>query len=78
MGVYTNISAVNMDSAIETESCGEELADLIIEKQGGEFLHVDEILIDDAVEETHDEYGGWLIDLSKIGRGATHIYVHRG
>jgi len=31
----------------------------------------------DAVEETEDEYGGWIIDLSKIPKETTHIVVYR-
>jgi hypothetical protein len=29
-------------------------------------------------EETSEEYGGWIIDLSKVPPGATHIKVERG
>ena len=32
---------------------------------------------EDAVTETYDEYGGWVIDLSKLPKDATHIYIHR-
>lgn len=31
-----------------------------------------------SVTETDDEYGGWVIDLSKIPKNATHIVVYRG
>lgn len=37
-----------------------------------------EIDIDNAVEETEDEYGGLIIDLEKIPREVTHILVVRG
>lgn len=30
-----------------------------------------------CIEETEEEYGGWLIDLSKIPKKATHILVYR-
>jgi hypothetical protein len=32
----------------------------------------------ESISETNDEYGGWIIDLSKIPGGTTHIVVHRG
>ena len=32
---------------------------------------------EDAVTQTDDEYGGWVIDLSKLPKDATHIYIHR-
>jgi hypothetical protein len=42
----------------------------------GEFFDK-EIKIDDAVEETGEEYGGLIIDLEKIPRNVTHILVGR-
>ncbi len=31
----------------------------------------------DSIEETNDEYGGYLIDISKIPSEATHIVIYR-
>lgn len=31
-----------------------------------------------CIEETEDEYGGWLIDLSKVPQKATHLLVYQG
>lgn len=31
----------------------------------------------DCVQETNDEYGGWVIDLSSIPKEATHIVIYR-
>lgn len=31
----------------------------------------------DFIEETDEEYGGWLIDLSKLPKEATHIKIER-
>lgn len=33
--------------------------------------------IQDGIEGTYDEYGGWVIDLSKIPKDATHIVIYR-
>lgn len=30
-----------------------------------------------CIEETEEEYGGWLVDLSKIPEKATHLLVYR-
>lgn len=30
-----------------------------------------------CIEETNEEYGGWLVDLSKIPEKATHLLVYR-
>jgi hypothetical protein len=30
-----------------------------------------------CIEETEEEYGGWLIDLSKVPEKATHLLVYR-
>lgn len=30
-----------------------------------------------CIQETEEEYGGWLIDLSKIPKKATHLLVYR-
>lgn len=32
---------------------------------------------DDFYEETDEEYGGWIIDLSKLPKEATHIKINR-
>lgn len=32
----------------------------------------------DCIEETDEEYGGWIIDLSKVPANATHLHVSRG
>lgn len=44
-----------------------------IDRNPGREIYTDE----SAVEETDDEYGGWVIDLSKIPKDATHIKVTR-
>ena len=36
-----------------------------------------EIECDNFYEETDEEYGGWIIDLSKIPKEATHIKINR-
>lgn len=33
--------------------------------------------IEDFYEETEEEYGGWIIDLSKLPKEATHIKISR-
>jgi len=40
---------------------------------GAEVLH-DE----GAIRETDDEYGGWVVDLSKLPASATHIKIING
>ena len=30
-----------------------------------------------AISYTEDEYGGWVIDLSKLPKGTTHVAVYR-
>lgn len=36
-----------------------------------------EIEADDIVQETNEEYGGWLIKLSDLPKEATHILIRR-
>lgn len=33
---------------------------------------------DDVVQETEDEYGGWIIPVKDIPKDATHIVISRG
>lgn len=32
---------------------------------------------DSAITDTDDEYGGWIVDLSKVPKDATHIKITR-
>lgn len=81
MGVYTHIEFRNANdpefiaAKNGTEEEREEWQDLEgdFESRPGA-----EIKCREAVEETEDEYGGWIIDLSKIPKDATHIVIHRG
>ena len=34
--------------------------------------------INDFVQETEDEYGGWIIDVRNLPPGTTHIKIDRG
>lgn len=33
---------------------------------------------EDAIKYTNDEYGGWIVDLSKVPPGTTHVVISRG
>lgn len=39
--------------------------------------HVLDIEEEDFIEETEEEYGGWIIDLGKLPKNVTHIKVFR-
>lgn len=41
----------------------------------GADLEIEEF---DVVEETEEEYGGWLIPVDKIPKNCTHILISRG
>lgn len=43
------------------------------EDRPGKPLDVDS----DSLRETEDEYGGWIVDLSKLPEGTTHIVIFR-
>lgn len=45
-----------------------------IEDAPGHPLDLEE---SDFAEETEEEYGGWIIDLSKLPKEATHIKIER-
>lgn len=45
------------------------------EKRPGAVIEMDE---DEVVEETEEEYGGWLIPVDKIPKNCTHILISRG
>jgi len=84
MGVYTNIEFRNANdpefiaAKNGTDEEREEWEDengIIADRPGG---HCDAIDGEQCIEETEDEYGGWIIDLSKIPKDATHIVIHRG
>jgi hypothetical protein len=45
-----------------------------IENNPGVVIDTDDL---DIVEETDEEYGGWLIPIDKIPKNATHIKIER-
>ena len=78
MGVYMNIEAITTEGAIEDDNFdGDEHLDMAIEVEPGKHLHVKTVPAHEAVKMTEDEYGGYLVDLSKIPKEATHLYVYR-
>ena len=51
----------------------EEFNGLIEDRPGAEVENFD----NDCIKHTSDEYGGWIIDISKIPSTATHIVISR-
>ena len=82
MSVSTNFKLLNSNDPKYIEArTGEYLVKDCWEDDNGliEYAPGKQIEIDqwDYVEETDEEYGGWIIDLSKIPENATHIKVTR-
>ena len=81
MSVYTHFKyldqsdpeylAAKEGSAQEQEEWEDEYGDLNL--RPGKPVRADEI----CIEETEEEYGGWLINLSKVPKKATHLLVYR-
>ena len=85
MGIYTSIEALdanddNYKRDIAALAAGEITDDEKWEVFGGDPADRPGGVIstEDAVTETDDEYGGWVVDLSKLPENATHILVTRG
>lgn len=81
MGVYTYITFVNANAPDfiaaknGTDEQREEWEDEngnIEDRPGAPVPHDEEI-----INETEDEYGGWLIRVEDIPKDATHIVIYR-
>lgn len=83
MGVYTNIEFRNANdpeflaAKNGTPEEQEEWQDNegSFEDRPGAQIDCDE---DAIIQETEDEYGGWVIAVADIPKDATHIVIHRG
>ena len=82
MGIYTSIDFLNAnDEAYLKALNGTEAEKEDWEMNEGSLTDIAGAMIwkqNDAVTETEHEYGGWLVDLSKIPENATHVLVSRG
>jgi len=83
MGVYTNISFLNANdpeyikvvNGTKEEIREWESDNGPLEDRPGSWIKCDS---SDHVQETNDEYGGWLIPVATLPPGTTHILVSRG
>lgn len=88
MGIYTNIDFFNAsDSKFVAAKNGTQEEREKWEDDNGKIANRPGARIEagsldfdthECIEETDDEYGGWIIDLSKLPPNTTHIVVHRG
>lgn len=82
MSIHTNINFLNANDPKFLEAKNGTSKQLLeweeewgsIQDRPGAVIEVDE---DDYVDATDDEYGGWLIDLSKLPKNTTHIVISR-
>jgi len=82
MGIYTSIEFRNANDpefikatrgTPEERDEWEDCNGLTENRPGGKVPHQE-----DAVVETDDEYGGWIVAVKDIPKDATHIVVSRG
>mgnify|MGYP001590178205 CR=1 FL=1 len=87
MGVYTNIEFRNAndpdfinarDGTAEERQYWEDDNGPMNDRPGALLDTTMQPDTAEAITETNDEYGGWIIELAKIPPNTTHIVVHRG
>ena len=80
MSISTSIQLVNAkDPKFLAATLDEDKKEEWIDENGnfiGAIIERDDDR-EPCVEETDDEYGGFLIDISKLPANATHIWVYR-
>jgi hypothetical protein len=82
MGVYTNIEFRNANDPeylAAVAGTPEQLEEW--EDENGPIADRPGARLDiraSVVQETEDEYGGWIIPICAIPTDATHIVIHRG
>jgi hypothetical protein len=83
MSIHTSIDLLNSkdpEFIKATTGTPEQLEEW--EDDNGPVADRPGVRLDDSnnewLEETEDEYGGWVIDISKLPPEATHILITRG